>query len=541
MIHALQKLGRIKEADMILLPMLESMTKGEFQGRCANGRSKDWKTWKGECWGYEGFLADNYLFLLAALFRPLTLLLLFMMTWSNRSSAQIDSSGHIFHRLETAPLSIVSYSVRVRSSDTTVSGRSFIRFYDAHNTLLLEYKSSPVSSLTYTSTGNYTVAPPYTRYMEIGVGKDSPKGTLYVDTFHIDRNIGVPPIRHAPLCDIDQYLQPFWKGDTVFNETVLLLSQAQEASGPEQVVSGQLLFKPDRILSVKSFDLGTTYQPEADYRISGDRIIRTTGSHMPFRSDTSFDTQHDLAWYDCQSQWVVVSYTHKDAWQGPIPAGKGFRLPRTMARLKARSPLKILAYGMSITRGLDVSSYDDIPPYMPTYMDLWVYGLKQRFSCPDITLYNAGLPGALVSWGADYASTYINPLKPDLVVIDFGMNDFWRYTPDQFKAYVATIIRKVRAVNPHTEFILLANMQFDPDYILESDQYKPFYTGNMQGYHRVLQQMEGPGIACLDMYTISGSLYQQKKAKDCLTNPLHPNDYLARWYAQGLLALMIGK
>ncbi len=66
-INALQKLGRQKDADAILLPLLKSMSEGNFQGRCANGRTKDWKTWSGECWGYEGFLVDNYMFLLAVL------------------------------------------------------------------------------------------------------------------------------------------------------------------------------------------------------------------------------------------------------------------------------------------------------------------------------------------------------------------------------------------------------------------------------------------------------------------------------------------
>lgn len=67
-IRALQKLGRRKDADMILLPLLKSMSEGGFQGRCAdNGRTKDWKTWNGECWGYEGFLVDNYMFLLCVL------------------------------------------------------------------------------------------------------------------------------------------------------------------------------------------------------------------------------------------------------------------------------------------------------------------------------------------------------------------------------------------------------------------------------------------------------------------------------------------
>ncbi len=40
------------------------------------------------------------------------------------------------------------------------------------------------------------------------------------------------------------------------------------------------------------------------------------------------------------------------------------------------------------------------------------------------------------------------------------------------------------------------------------------------------------------MNAISGTLLAAKKPKDLIANPLHPNDFLARWYAQGLAALL---
>ncbi|MFB2121110.1 hypothetical protein [Parapedobacter sp. 2B3] len=67
-IHALYKLGMKKEAETILMPMLESYKKGDFQGHCpGSDMTKDWKSWNGECWGYEGFLVDNFLTLLAVI------------------------------------------------------------------------------------------------------------------------------------------------------------------------------------------------------------------------------------------------------------------------------------------------------------------------------------------------------------------------------------------------------------------------------------------------------------------------------------------
>jgi hypothetical protein len=70
---ALYDLGRIEDGDSILLPLLKAFAKGDFQGRCGNGMSKDWKAWDGTCWGYEGFLVDNYYALLAVLDREAAL------------------------------------------------------------------------------------------------------------------------------------------------------------------------------------------------------------------------------------------------------------------------------------------------------------------------------------------------------------------------------------------------------------------------------------------------------------------------------------
>jgi hypothetical protein len=68
-IQALYQLGRHKEADAILFPMLKSFEDGGFQGSAPNGRSYDWKTWDGKPYGYEGLLVDGYLTLLSVLSR----------------------------------------------------------------------------------------------------------------------------------------------------------------------------------------------------------------------------------------------------------------------------------------------------------------------------------------------------------------------------------------------------------------------------------------------------------------------------------------
>jgi lysophospholipase L1-like esterase len=259
---------------------------------------------------------------------------------------------------------------------------------------------------------------------------------------------------------------------------------------------------------------------------------------MAFVDDGAFDRVKDLAWYNLQSKWVAVTYTHHDKWAGPVPLDQGDRLPGFMGRLRSGKPVTVVAYGMSITRGFDVSGYDGVKPYMPTFVDLFAEGLRWKFPQALVRLYNAGLPGSTVDWGARYVSSYVTPLRPDLVVIDFGMNDFWRMKPSEFGDSVRSIMRQVRAARPGAEFLLLANMKFDPDYVLDSDKNKSFYTGNLAGYRDELVSMGGPGVAVADMTTVSEVIFGKKKAKDCIVNPLHPNDYLARWDAQEMLATL---
>jgi hypothetical protein len=64
-VKALYQIGRVQEARRIFNPILRSYAAGEFQGFGPNGLSKDWRDWSGGCHGYEGFLVDSYLALLA--------------------------------------------------------------------------------------------------------------------------------------------------------------------------------------------------------------------------------------------------------------------------------------------------------------------------------------------------------------------------------------------------------------------------------------------------------------------------------------------
>ncbi len=438
----------------------------------------------------------------------------------------------VFQKVRVHPLSIVQLSANIKTTGDSALVYSFLEFYDSHDSLIIEYKSNPVSSVKYSKTGYYTLAPAKSQYLRYGILKMPGNGLVFGDEIELSINPGENNAPNPLAANIDQYLKPFWNSDTVFNETILLLS---DGNGKPY---GKLLYNPSKIISIRSFDLKTTYSEGADYSLKGNIVTKVDSSAIPSATDTSF-LKRDLAWYNLQSQWIAVTYVHKDKWKGSMPVYLGYEMPATINKLRSASSLRIVACGMSITRGMDVSGYHNLPPYMPSYADLFVCQLKRKYNYNDITLYNAGLPGACANWAAQYTDEYINSFDPDLVIIDFGMNDFWKYTPAQFKSYVETIINKCRAHNRNVEFLLISNMKFDPDYISPANNYKTFYESNLTGYNNILQSLCSAGIINLDMTTLSDEIFKIKKAKDCLANPLHPNDYMARWYAQGMVALFI--
>jgi hypothetical protein len=65
-LKAFRQAGLDVQYERIADGILQGINDGAFQGSCTEGgMTKDWKSWTGECWGYEGFLCDGYLALLA--------------------------------------------------------------------------------------------------------------------------------------------------------------------------------------------------------------------------------------------------------------------------------------------------------------------------------------------------------------------------------------------------------------------------------------------------------------------------------------------
>jgi lysophospholipase L1-like esterase len=292
------------------------------------------------------------------------------------------------------------------------------------------------------------------------------------------------------------------------------------------------MFLPERVELVRDARTGAIFSEGKDYTLHGRTLLLTAGSKIPFIRSGEFP-KDKYPWFEANGRHLLVTYDHRLKWDGPIAEPQGSRFPNVMAKLKRRERLRVVAYGDSITHGLDVSSYLKQAPHMPTWAQMFVDELSAIHHDGGIELYNTALPGATSQWGIDNEEIGVTSINPDLVIIAFGMNDFWSLTPEQFKENIEKMLTKLHASCPKAEAVLVASMPFDPIYTSEQT-----YCENLAGYPAVLKSLAGPGVGFVDMYSIGKALYDAKKPKDLIENPMHPNDFLARWYAQSLIAAL---
>ena len=78
----------------------------------------------------------------------------------------------------------------------------------------------------------------------------------------------------------EEISNPFWKGNTIYNESVLLVKDEETGE-----ISGNLMFKPLKIISVRDYTLkNDSYKLNEDFTIKDNKIIRTENSKIGYRT-----------------------------------------------------------------------------------------------------------------------------------------------------------------------------------------------------------------------------------------------------------------
>jgi lysophospholipase L1-like esterase len=430
-----------------------------------------------------------------------------------RIPANADNHMRVAASFTAPPTGLVTLSVRCLDQD----GRTL---------MTLRSPEDIPSGKAPHSLEDYFRPHPLTRSVELVISKGATTAIVTVNRAELDTYHDNDPALKSTQ-NISDLMQPFWQGSLVSGEAVLLTSHSGEPA------TGTLMFQPDRIVSVISYDGGVRFQEGADFTVEGRTLIATP--HSPISQVHDAQLLHgELAWNKIGGKQVLVTYEHNDAWTGPVQPYIGDELPNTLGILRARRPLRIVAYGDSITFGTGSSHMQKIRPYQPAWVDLFAEQLRSSWHDPDIMLLNASQSGADSNWAKDMAERMVGTLHPDLVIVAFGQNDFWRLSADAFAANLSAVIQTVTQNNPQAEFLLVSTMRFDPAY--SSDR---TYWDRVTQYEARLRAMTGKGVQFVDMTAISGAVFAAKAPRDCLNDPLHPNDYLSRWYAQSLLAALV--
>lgn len=439
-------------------------------------------------------------------------------------------ASSVNQRYKVPGLRIMWFGAKAAFSSAGMEAVVRVRCYDAHNRVVMELKEKFDSVKAHTKTGAeagiYFKTQANTAYIIATIGKPhTAAGSVIVDAASIhdyDRNRK----SHVPECDLDAYMEPIWNGKTVVDESVLFMSTNGAPA------TAKLLFNPTRILSVKDSALRSTYSEGIDFAVHKSEMRALPGGTIPSMRDSDFP-KTAFPWLSIAGKHVFVTYEHDDRWDSPIPEYAASNLPLTTQKLRRRRPVIIAAYGDSITLGINVSGYREEPPYMPTWPELAQRQLQKNLGYDRIKMINASLGGMTADWARNNARDAVASLNPDLVIVAFGMNDFWSYSPEAFRDNIMSTVKAIRERAPRAEFVLVSSVRFDPAYTAD-----PLYADKLPAYRQELIRLAGPGISVLDLTTLSDYLYRTKGAKSVLADPMHPDDFMARLFAQYLVRIL---
>lgn len=299
--------------------------------------------------------------------------------------------------------------IQIKPEKEGLTASLTVNYYDSENNLIHTYTGAGTGEKTeYETVCLYHQSPASAVCMEVIIEKTE-NGILYADDFQT--NDGTVPF-HAPECDVDNYMIPMWKTDKTkettmqYAETVLLYSEGGAAA------SGELLHLPSGPLTVTDYSTHRTFTEGVDYVVCGNKITRLENSEIPYKCDKDFkDTLYD--YYEIPGAHIAVTYPYssKEVWEGPEVGYKGDMLPNMINKLRNKQPVTVVVYGDSITRGLCTSANEKTAPYMPTWVELFVRGLKKQYGYEEISLVNAGTPGEKCGWGAESTHLYVTRLR----------------------------------------------------------------------------------------------------------------------------------
>lgn len=359
--------------------------------------------------------------------------------------------------------------------------------------------------------------------------------------------------------DYQKYTSPFWKGNIVYNEAVYPIK------GADGSTVYTLMYTPDEITSVYSSDFSSRYYEGIDYVVNGNQITFLTSGSMSFKNYNYIHPQSNPNGYSWDryynrtaagdGKWeywgqsaeffngyINVSYTHSDTWDHYVPQQRSNLLPKTANAIQNKKAMNVVFFGDSICGGANSSSYRDVYPYAEYWNEMIVSKLRKDYGLRVNATYSAEGGGAapgLVSRTDEWVTAY----NPDLVFIEFGVNDAMNWSQDssgsasrlksEYKTAIEQMIAQVRDTLPNCEFVLVA-----PFYSNIYCHYMSYFEACRDALNEIASATSGVAVA--DVTAMHESLLEFKDYLDFSgDNMCHPNDFMARLYAQVCLETIV--
>ncbi len=317
--------------------------------------------------------------------------------------------------------------------------------------------------------------------------------------------------------------------------------------------AASLWLPAERLVSLRHGFSGVEYEEGRDFTVdlSAGVVQRLPGSRMPVTllDELSSPVDHDGSgfMFTRGSPVMFLMFAEDDTfhrrqvhatydvppgqWTGPVAPFRGDQLPRTLRHLIAGDPLTVVITGDSISEGYNASGFLGVPPHQPPYADLVVDGLRRAYGAP-IVLHNLAVAGSSTDVGLADVERVV-AVRPDLVVVAFGMNDAGYATSADVAANVAGIIEAIRRGAPDAEFVLVSSMLPNPEWhypVLE----------RFDAYRAVLASLCAEGVILADVTALWRAVLRRKSFYDLTGNGInHPNDFGHRLYADVILASLV--
>lgn len=260
-------------------------------------------------------------------------------------------------------------------------------------------------------------------------------------------------------------------------------------------------------------------------------LRRTADSRLPdFRTNSlcgqeEFDHSR-FPGFGNNGFFAFVDYTcaQRQAW--PVQAAQADLLKQTRAKLSRGDAVKVVAFGDSITAGLDV------PDPANVFWNQWAESLRRKYPAARITVQNGATSGDSSVQGLERLQGKVLAQRPDLVLVGFGMNDHNRggVPVPQFQQNLKQLVERIRQATG-AEVILYSCFPPNPQWKFGSHRMADYAAATAQAAREA-------GCAYADVFNNWQALAARKKPEDLLANDInHPNEFGHWIYARVLESL----